>query len=39
VGLPPHTSHPSLAVPPDCLDREGTVVARATVRWRVGPVR
>ena len=23
----------------DCLDRDGTVVARATVRWRLGPVR
>ncbi len=22
----------------DCLDREGTLVARAKVRWRVGPV-
>ena len=23
----------------DCLDRSGAVVASATVRWRLGPVR
>jgi acyl-coenzyme A thioesterase PaaI-like protein len=39
VVVPTVTTDTELDVTADCLDREGSVVARATVRWRVGPVR
>jgi acyl-coenzyme A thioesterase PaaI-like protein len=39
VTLPAVTADTDIDVMAECLDREGTVVARATVRWRVGPVR
>jgi hypothetical protein len=39
VGVPAVTTDTEVDVMADCLDREGAVVARATVRWRLGPVR
>jgi acyl-coenzyme A thioesterase PaaI-like protein len=39
VAIPAVTQDIDFDVTADCLDREGTVVARATVRWRLGPVR
>jgi acyl-coenzyme A thioesterase PaaI-like protein len=39
VAIPVVTADTEIDVSADCLDREGTVVARATVRWRVGPTR
>ena len=39
VAVPQVTTDTDIAVTADCLDRQGAVVARATVRWRVGPVR
>jgi len=39
VVVPAVTTDTEIDVTADCLDREGTIVARATVRWRVGPVR
>lgn len=39
VVVPSVTTDTEIDVTADCLDRGGTVVARATVRWRVGPVR
>lgn len=39
VAVPTVTTDTDFDVVADCLDREGTVVARATVRWRLGPVR
>jgi len=39
VALPQVTTDTDIDVTADCLDRAGAVVARATVRWRVGPVR
>ena len=39
VAVPAVTGDTDVDVTADCLDREGTVVARATVRWRLGPVR
>ncbi len=39
VAVPTVTTDTDFDVTADCLDREGTVVARATVRWRLGPVR
>ncbi|HTY93103.1 MAG TPA: hotdog fold domain-containing protein [Steroidobacteraceae bacterium] len=39
VEVPVISTDTELDVTADCLDRDGTVVARATVRWRVGPVR
>jgi acyl-coenzyme A thioesterase PaaI-like protein len=39
VAVPTVTSDMDFDVAADCLDREGDVVARATVRWRLGPVR
>lgn len=39
VVVPTVTTDTELDVMAECLDREGTVVARATVRWRLGPVR
>jgi acyl-coenzyme A thioesterase PaaI-like protein len=39
VAVPAVTTDTDIDVTADCMDREGTVVARATVRWRVGPVR
>jgi acyl-coenzyme A thioesterase PaaI-like protein len=37
--VPAVTDDTDIDVTADCLDRGGAVVARATVRWRVGPVR
>jgi acyl-coenzyme A thioesterase PaaI-like protein len=39
VVVPTVTTDTEVDVTADCIDREGTVVARATVRWRLGPVR
>ncbi|HVH40516.1 MAG TPA: hotdog fold domain-containing protein [Gemmatimonadaceae bacterium] len=39
VAVPTVTGDTDFDVVADCTDREGTVVARATVRWRLGPVR
>ena len=39
VVVPTVTIDTDIDVTADCLDREGRVVARATVRWRLGPVR
>ena len=39
VVLPVITADTDIDVMADCLNREGTPVARATVRWRVGPMR
>jgi acyl-coenzyme A thioesterase PaaI-like protein len=39
VVIPAVTTDTEIDVTAECLDRDGTVVARATVRWRVGPVR
>jgi acyl-coenzyme A thioesterase PaaI-like protein len=39
VAIPAITADTEIDVTADCLDPEGTVVARATVRWRVGPAR
>jgi acyl-coenzyme A thioesterase PaaI-like protein len=39
VVIPTVTTDTEVDVTADCLDHEGTVVARATVRWRLGPVR
>ena len=39
VVVPTVTTDAEVEVTADCLDREGAVVARATVRWRLGPVR
>jgi acyl-coenzyme A thioesterase PaaI-like protein len=39
VAIPVVTADTEIDVTADCLDREGTVVAHATVRWRVGPMR
>lgn len=39
VAVPTVTGDVELDVTADCLDRSGDVVARATVRWRLGRVR
>ncbi|HTC43947.1 MAG TPA: hotdog fold domain-containing protein [Steroidobacteraceae bacterium] len=39
VVVPAVTTDTEIDVTAECLDHEGIVVARATVRWRVGPVR
>lgn len=39
VAVPAVTTDAEVEVTADCLDRDGAVVARATVRWRLGPVR
>jgi acyl-coenzyme A thioesterase PaaI-like protein len=39
VSVPAVTGDMEHDVVADCLDREGAVVARATVRWRLGPER
>jgi acyl-coenzyme A thioesterase PaaI-like protein len=39
VEVPTVTADTDVDVTADCLDAEGAVVARATVRWRLGPVR
>ena len=39
VAVPTVTGDTEFEVIADCLDRGGDVVARATVRWRLGPVR
>lgn len=39
VVVPTVTTDTEVDVTADCLDREGAVVARATVRWRLGAVR
>ena len=39
VAVPTVTGDTDFDVVADCTDREGTVVARATIRWRLGPVR
>ncbi len=39
VAVPTVTTDTDFDVTADCIDREGSVVARATVRWRLGPVR
>lgn len=39
VAVPTVTADLDFDVTADCIDRDGNVVARATVRWRVGPVR
>lgn len=39
VDVPVVTSDMELDVNADCIDRDGTVVAKATVRWRLGPAR
>ena len=39
VTVPTVTADTDFDVTADCVDRAGTVVARATVRWRLGPVR
>jgi acyl-coenzyme A thioesterase PaaI-like protein len=38
VPIPEVTGDRDLDVTADCVDRDGTVVARATVRWRLGLV-
>lgn len=38
VQVPPVTGDLDFDVTADCIDRGGTVVARATVRWRLGLV-
>ncbi|MBK7906607.1 MAG: DUF4442 domain-containing protein [Gemmatimonadetes bacterium] len=39
VAVPTVTTDQDFDVISECLDREGIIVARATVRWRLGPVR
>lgn len=39
VTIPTVTTDQDFDVISECLDRQGVVVARATVRWRLGPVR
>jgi acyl-coenzyme A thioesterase PaaI-like protein len=39
VAIPVVTGDIDFDVTADCIDREENVVARATVRWRLGPVR
>lgn len=39
VVVPAVTGDMELDVEANCLDRDGTVVAKATVRWRLGPAR
>ena len=39
VAVPAVTTDTEFEVMADCVDREGSVVARASVRWRLGPVR
>jgi acyl-coenzyme A thioesterase PaaI-like protein len=39
VTVPEVTGDLDFDVTADCLDPDGTVVARATVTWRLGPVR
>lgn len=39
VTVPVVSTDTDIDVTADCLDRQGNVVARATVRWRVGPIR
>jgi acyl-coenzyme A thioesterase PaaI-like protein len=39
VVVPSLASDTEIDVTADCVDPQGVVVARATVRWRVGPVR
>jgi len=39
VVVPAITTDTDIDVTADCLDAKGSVVARATVRWRVGRVR
>jgi acyl-coenzyme A thioesterase PaaI-like protein len=39
VVVPTMTGEMEIDVTADCLDRDGTVVAKATVRWRLGPAR
>jgi acyl-coenzyme A thioesterase PaaI-like protein len=39
VAVPTVTEDRDFDVVSECFDREGTCVARATVRWRLGPVR
>jgi acyl-coenzyme A thioesterase PaaI-like protein len=39
VAVPVVVADMELDVAADCLDRDGTIVARATVRWRLGPMR
>jgi acyl-coenzyme A thioesterase PaaI-like protein len=39
VDVPSVTTDIEVEVTAECVDREGTVVARAIVRWRLGPVR
>jgi acyl-coenzyme A thioesterase PaaI-like protein len=39
VDIPTVTEDLDFEVTADCLDRDDAVVARAVVRWRLGPVR
>jgi acyl-coenzyme A thioesterase PaaI-like protein len=39
VAVPLVNADMDFDVAADCLDRKGELVARATVRWRLGPVR
>lgn len=39
VEVPTITEDRDFDVTADCVDREGTVVATATVRWRLGPTK
>jgi acyl-coenzyme A thioesterase PaaI-like protein len=39
VSVPAIIGDTEIDVTADCLDRSGQVVARATVRWRIGPER
>jgi acyl-coenzyme A thioesterase PaaI-like protein len=39
VAVPTVTADMDFDVAADCIDRQGDVVARATVRWRLGPKR
>jgi len=39
VAVPTVTTDTDFDVVSECLDRDGAVVARATVRWRLGPER
>jgi acyl-coenzyme A thioesterase PaaI-like protein len=39
VEVPTVTTDTDFDVIAECIDREGVVVARATVRWRLGPER
>ena len=39
VEVPTVTEDRDFDVTADCLDRDGAVVARGTIRWRLGPVR